>query len=302
MNCNIRDYARIGLSHHMLYPGALWDPAEHARTLIDFSRRDDIETFDCCIPYGDDLREEVTSALRDCGKEVCCAMHLFPLRKICLGTPYPPEQALTRLVQADQARLVGACGAMGYVLASGVDGPAEERDEWKRSMLDFCRWLSNALRPYSAMALIEPFDRFFDKKFLYGSSEECVELVEQVHETDDNFGIELDMAHVPLMGESFDHAIRTCAPYTFRVHLGNCVTKDPSHQFYGDQHPPIGIDGGDIDVPELAEILSLLVQTGYLNKEKRGALIFEMQPLVEMDVETTVADQFDRLSRAWAQV
>ncbi len=301
MKCNIREYARVGLSHHLLYPDTLWDPAEHARTLIDFSHRDDIETFDCCVPYGDDLRAQVASALRNCGKEVVCAMHLFPLRKISLGSTYPPEQSLTRLIQADQAKVVGDCGAIGYVVASGIDGPAEEREAWKRSMTDFCRWMSGELKPYGATALLEPFDRFFDKKFLYGSSEECVELVEEVQKTNDNFAIELDMAHVPMMGETFEHAIKTCAPYIYRVHLGNCVTGDTNHRFYGDQHPPIGIQGGDIDVPELAEILGLLVGTGYLDKDKRGSLIIEVQPFPGLSVEETVADQFDRLDRAWAQ-
>jgi len=302
MKENIREYARIGLTHHLLYADTLNDPQEHARTLIDFCHRDDIETLDCAVPYGDDLRAQVIPALRDCGKEVVCTMHLFPLRKISLGSPYTSEQSLTRLVQEDQVKVVGACGALAYIFGAGIDGPENERDEWKRCMADFCRWISGELKPHGVTALLEPFDRFFDKKFLYGSSEECVELVEEVHKTNDNFALELDMAHVPQMGESFEHAIKTCAPYTFRVHLGNCVTKDPSHRFYGDQHPPIGIEGGDIDVPELTEILGLLIGTGYLNREKRGSLVFEMQPYPGRSVEDTVSDQFDRLERAWARV
>jgi hypothetical protein len=49
---NLRDYARIGLVHQLLYPACTTDPDDHVRTLTRFVQREDIETLDCCIPYG----------------------------------------------------------------------------------------------------------------------------------------------------------------------------------------------------------------------------------------------------------
>lgn len=36
MNGDIRDYAKLGLVHHMLYPECGRDPEIHVRTLLEF--------------------------------------------------------------------------------------------------------------------------------------------------------------------------------------------------------------------------------------------------------------------------
>jgi len=146
MKDSIRDYARIGLVHHMLYPECLDDPDEHARSLVQFAGRDDIETFDCCIPYGEQRRRRVTSALRACGKDVVCSMHLFPLRKISLASTSWDEKGLIRLAARDQIEVARAAGARGFVLASGADVPESQRPEARRAFADFCRVLRPAQR------------------------------------------------------------------------------------------------------------------------------------------------------------
>jgi len=300
MTETIDTYARLGLVHHLLYPRCISDADDHARTLVEFAGWPDLETLDCAIPYGEERRRAVIAALRNCGKETVCAMHLFPLRKISLGTVCPQEQALTRLVLRDQIAAAAAAGAAGFLYGSGADVPEPERPAAMRAFAEFCRWFAGELKPHGITAMVEPFDRTVDKKFLYGSSEECVELMDTLRNTGvDNIGIELDMAHVPLMGESFEHAIRTCAPHLKRVHLGNCVMKDPGSPWYGDKHPPMGLEGGEIDVPELSRILELLLEIGYLDRQRRGALVLEIQPFPGRSVEETVQDNLGRLHTAW---
>ena len=55
MNGDIREYAKLGLVHHLLYSECGDDPAIHVETLLKFIKRTDIETFDCCLPYGDEF-------------------------------------------------------------------------------------------------------------------------------------------------------------------------------------------------------------------------------------------------------
>jgi sugar phosphate isomerase/epimerase len=129
-----------------------------------------------------------------------------------------------------------------------------------------------------------------------------VALIESLQPEVDNLGIELDMAHLPLMGESFADAIRTVAPYLKRVHLGNCVLRDQSNPRYGDTHPPMGFPGGEIDVPELTHILRLLREVGFLHPERRCNLIIEMTPWPGKSIEETIADGFRRLHSAWSKV
>jgi sugar phosphate isomerase/epimerase len=296
---DIREYARLGLVHHLLYPKCTVDPDDHVQTLLEFVRRPDIETLDCCIPFGAERRQALIPAVRGCGKEVVYAMHLFPLRKISFGTCCPQEQGLIRLAVRDQIEMAVAAGATGFIFASGADVAPAERPAARRAFANFCRWFAGELRPHGMTALLEPFDRTIDKKFLYGPSTECVELVESLRPEVDNLAIELDMAHVPLMGETFEQAIRTCVPHVKRVHLGNCVKRHPESPWYGDKHPPIGLEGGEIDVPELAGILALLLDVGYLNRENRGALILEVQCFPGLSPAETVQDNLRRLGAAW---
>ena len=303
MREDIRQYALIGLVHHLLYPRCMVDPDDHLRTLEVFVRRDDIETFDCCLPRGTERRNELISAIRACGKkEIAFATHLFPIDKLSLATTSPHEQAQVRMIAKDMVEQARAIGATGFVFPSGADGPEAERSAACAAFAGFCRWLCGELKHHGITAMLEPFDRDIDKKFLYGPTAECVELIRSLEPKVDNLGIELDVAHLPLMGESFEHAIRTTAPYCRRVHLGNCVLKNRDHPMYGDKHPAIGLEGGEIDVPELAEILALLLDTGYLSKQKRGALLLEMQPLPGRTAEETVTDSMARLHKAWERI
>ena len=50
----------------------------HVKTLLEFIRRTDIETFDCCLPYGAEFRRRLVPAIRECGKSVCFAIHFYP--------------------------------------------------------------------------------------------------------------------------------------------------------------------------------------------------------------------------------
>jgi sugar phosphate isomerase/epimerase len=302
MKDDIRSYATLGLVHHLLYPECVNDPDLHTATLETFIHRDDMETFDCCLPYGSERRKRLADAIQNSIKEVVYTTHLFPLRKISLASTSPAEQGLSRVVLRDQIDVATEIGAVGFIFASGADVPEAERPAARLAFADFCRWFCGELKPHNLVALLEPFDRTFDKKYLYGPTSECVELIRSLRPEVDNLGIELDFAHLPLMGETFAEAVRTVGPYLHRAHLGNCVCRDPNHPFYGDKHPPIGIEGGEIDVPQLVEILRALLDSGYLNRGRRGALVLEMQPFPGKTPDETVADAMARLRAAWAEV
>ena len=299
----LTQYARLGLVHHMLYPDCGEYPADHVRTLKALATRRDMETFDCCLPYDPAARAELIPALCACGKaDITFATHFFPLRKISFCSTSLPEQAQARMIVQDMVEQAAAIGATGFIFASGGPSPADATPAHRTMFRDFCRWLCAELRPHGIMAMLEPFDMTVDKKFLYGPTAECVALIESLAPEIGNLGIELDVAHLPLMGESFEHAIRVAAPHLKRVHLGNCVLRDTSHPRYGDTHPPMGYPGGEIDVPELAGILRLLLEVGFLNRETRGNLIIEMTPWPGKSVEATIADGFQRLNAAWEAV
>ena len=303
MKEDIRAFAKLGLVHHLLYPRCTLDARYHADTLKQFVQRRDIEAFDCCVPYDDALRKELIPVIKNCGKDVSYSLHLFPARKIPLSSLDIQEQAITRLVMKDQIKVAAEAGATGFVFVSGADVP-DNRPAAQEAFLNFCRWFCRELAPHGMTALLEPFDRTIDKKFLYGPTVDCVRLIETLHEEGiTNIGIELDYAHLPMMYEDFEEATMICGKYIKRVHLGNCVfKKNPNSPLYGDLHPPIGIEDGEIDVPELVTILRSLLKIGYLDPENRKPLIMEMTPFPGKDQEYTIGETLRRLNEAWSQV
>jgi sugar phosphate isomerase/epimerase len=300
---NLSSYARIGLVHHMLYARCVNDPEYHVRTLEEFVRRTDIETLDCCLPYGKEREDRCVRAIRASGKEhVVFATHLFPLRKLTFASTSYSEQAQVRILVADMVRQAVAMGSTGFIFASGGPPFAEGTKANHDAFFDFCRWLCGELAPHGIDALIEPFDFDFDKKFLYGPLDRNIDLVKRLSHEFPNIGIELDVAHLPLMREDFASSIRRSAPWLKRVHLGNCMKRDTSDPFYGDKHPPIGYAGGEIDVPELVEILAVLREVGFLDTKKRGDLVLELNPFPGRSEDESVADNLARVERAWDQV
>lgn len=302
MTDDIRAYARIGLAHFMFWPDSLQDHDLLVRTLIPLAKRRDIERIDLFLPYGQARRDLLIPVLRGCGKELGFAIHVFPMDKISLGSTSHSEQGLARVVLEDQIAAAAAIGAHTVTFTSGIDPDEHNRDPARDAFADFCRWFCGALKPHGIAALLEPFDRTVHRKFLYGPTAECVELVESLKPGVDNLRLQLDMAHVALMGESFQGAIQTAGDLLGHVHLGNCVKRDPLDPFFGDKHPPIGYPGGEIDVPQLAEILAALLDTGYLSRQSRGSLVIEAQPCPGETAESTIADGMQRLEEAWQRL
>ena len=302
MKGDIREYAKLGLVHHMLYPECAQSGGIHVKTLLEFIRRTDIETFDCCLPYGEEFRRELVPAIRECGKSVCFAIHFYPLRTLPLAAKTPANHAQAWMILDDMIGQAASIGAEGFIFGAGTpsyfDASAEDFAAFDR----FCGELCAKLALHGITAMLEPFDMDIDKKFLYGPIDECVKLARRIAALHDNFGFELDMAHLPLMREDFSSAIRRSAPFLKRIHLGNCVLKDQNNPRWGDTHPPIGFAGGEIDVLELVVILRELLDCGFLDKKRRGDLLVEMTPFPGKSVDFTVADNFRRLEEAWRRL
>jgi sugar phosphate isomerase/epimerase len=303
MNESLENYARLGVVYHMLYSRCMSDPDYHVATLEQFLGRSDIETFDFCLPYGEARQQRLIPQVRASGKShLVYATHLIPLRKISFASDSYFEQEQVRMIVGDMVRQAGACGCSGFIFASGGPSFAYGQQANHDAFYDFCCWLCEALAKYNIDALLEPFDFDFDKCYLYGPLDRNIELVERVAKNFPNIGIELDIAHLPLMRENFTRAIRHSAPWLKRVHLGNCVMKNTTDPFYGDRHPPMGYAGGEIDVPELTVVLQELLNVGFLSKASRGDVVLELNPFPGRSEDESVADNFKRVREAWQQV
>jgi sugar phosphate isomerase/epimerase len=200
----------------------------------------------------------------------------------------------------DEAYEIGAKG-LGFL--SGKD-PGEEKREKALDLLisstkEICKY---AQSKGNLMIALEVFDQEIDKKCLIGPADLAKRYAAEVRKELDNFGLLVDLSHLPLLGESPTQAIMPVKDYLVHAHMGNCILQDKEHPSYGDQHPRFGIKGGENDVKELTEYLKVLLNIGFLNPQNPPIVSFEVKPLAGETSEVVIANAKRVLREAWARV
>lgn len=196
-----------------------------------------------------------------------------------------------------------------FQMIGGPDPGLTRRQEAKKyfidSLCELCEYASHNRPSQEMMISIENLDRDIHKKFLIGPTSEAVDVIQTVKKDFPNIGLTLDLAHLPLLGESFEDAVMTARDHLVHVHLGNCILKDNKHPRYGDTHPPLGIEGGEIGIRELTRFLRALAKIGFFEAvdDDRPIVSFEIQlrenELPEVVVATTKRIFFQACSRAF---
>jgi hypothetical protein len=88
------------------------------------------------------------------------------------------------------------------------------------------------------------------------------------------------------------------------VHLSNCLIRDDSSPFYGDKHPPYGLPGSEIGVPELASFLKVLKEAGHFSPVfPTGKPVLSLEVITPPDrtPEKTLAEAKEAFQNAWRQ-
>ena len=149
---------------------------------------------------------------------------------------------------------------------------------------------------------LEVFDRDVDKKALIGPAADARDFAKVVCKECDNFGLIVDLSHIPQLNESPLQAILPVKDYLTHVHLGNCVISDKFHPAYGDKHPRFGIPGGINDVNEMIEFLRVLLDIGFFNPNNPPIVSFEVKPVGDESPRLVIANAKRVLSEAWARL
>lgn len=192
--------------------------------------------------------------------------------------------------------------------AKTYPGPRNEQQAARqlvRSLVELCRYSEEKATGEPVWVLLETFDREIDKKSFVGPSKLAVEIAAQVKAEQKNFGLTVDMGHLPLIGEGFKESLETLKEFLVHAHLGNCI-KDQTSPYYGDSHPGFGLPGGVADVAELTEFLAALVGIDYF--EKKGMptgvpwLTFEIKPQTDQSPELLMVNARRVFEEAWARL
>jgi sugar phosphate isomerase/epimerase len=193
-------------------------------------------------------------------------------------------------------------GAESFILLSGKDPGEDKRDQaveaLVRSLSELCDYSAKKCGP---KVVAEIFDCSVDKCCLLGPTSLALKLAQRLKQTHDNFGLLVDLSHIPLLKESPEEALIPVKDYLAGVHIGNAVL-DPSCAGYGDNHPIFGSPGSANTIKEVADFLKMLFQTGLMTGEKRPLVSFEIKPMEGQDPLIIIANAKRVMVQAWAGI
>jgi sugar phosphate isomerase/epimerase len=196
----------------------------------------------------------------------------------------------------------GELGAVGFAFLSGKYDE-NRKEEAYRALIQSTKELCSYARSKGSIKIVhEIFDYDIDKKSLVGPTDLAKRYAAEIRKEHDNFGLMVDLSHLPLIRETAAACILPLKDYLVHAHIGNCVVKSPDLPAYGDMHPRFGFPGGENDVDEVAEFLKVLLQIGFLNENNPPIVSFEVKPFGDEDPEIVIGNAKRTLNMAWSKV
>jgi sugar phosphate isomerase/epimerase len=297
-----QEFMKVGLIHFMAYPQCMGGEGPIVETVSAIARDPFFDVIEVTHMKDAAVRQKVRGILDASRIEPC-----FGAQPITLGGKldlnHPDADGSGKAIAAVMAGIDQAAelGCKGVAVLSGP--VTEDRDDAKARLVDSLKQLCAYAASKGIRMALETFDQVpFGKNCLVGPTEEAAEVCAEVREEFPDFGLLLDLSHLPLLGETAEHAINTAGAYLTHVHIGNCAMDDPNHPAYGDNHPRFGAPGTRNDVAELADFLQVLADVGYLSATDRRIVSFEVKPMPGEDPESVIAGSKRTLLEAWRRV
>jgi len=296
-----QDYMYLGIVHGMIFPRAMENSKIYYETLKKIATDSYFATVEIVSPPDTDF-QRIRKILSRFSIAPTYAASPFTLEeKYDLGNPDDEvrKQAIKKV--CEEIDKANSLGIKRVEITSGKEMKGTERakglEKLISSLREICEYAEK--EEMKTEIILETFDSDIEKKRMLGSSQDAVEVADKVSQDFNNFGILLDLSHIPLLGEEIEDSVRTLAKHLKHIHLGNCIVKDMAHPAYGDQHPPFGVRGSEIGVEEVRRFLAACFKSGYLGEEKKSYVSFEVKPLPGQLSEDVIENAKDTLEKAW---
>jgi len=302
MSNQFKEYMNIGLIHFMAYPETIKGQGPIEKTIKRILEDDYFDTIEISWINDDKVRNKVKNML-----DISAIDMYYGAQPRLLTTGLNPnaindvdrKKAVNTLKEGiDEA---AEMGAKGYAFLSGKYEEAfidKAFDALVKTTVEICQYAKEKGIPKVAL---EVFDYDVDKCALIGPVKLAKKYAQAVCAQVDNFGLLVDLSHLPLLRESAEESLLPIKDYIVHAHMGNAVVI-PGLDGYGDAHPRFGFPGGSNDVDELVEYLRVLKDIGYLNKDNPGVVSFEVKPFGDEDPEFVIANAKRTLNKACAKL
>ncbi|MDR3563595.1 MAG: TIM barrel protein [Negativicutes bacterium] len=303
MNESMRKYMKVGLIHFMAYPNTIKGEGPIVETFKKIALDDYFELAEITWIKDQEVRNQVKKMIETSHMEVTYG-----------GQPrlLTTKQNINDL--NEEARLIALAnlkegideayemGAKGFAFLSGKY-PEDKKEEAYQALIKSTKELCAYAKSKGDMKVaMEVFDYDIEKCSIIGPVALAKRYAEEMRKEYDNFGLMVDLSHLPLLHETAKESLIPVKDYIIHAHMGNAVVKDKSCPAYGDAHPRFGFPGGENDVDELVEFLRVLLDIGFLNTKNRPFVSFEVKPVGDEDPDLVVANAKRVLNLAWDRV
>ncbi|MDK2799262.1 MAG: hypothetical protein PWP27_2378 [Clostridiales bacterium] len=303
MNESMYKYMKVGLIHFMAYPSTMKGEGPIVETVNKIALDDYFNAIEVTWMKDPEVRKEVKKILET--SHMTVAYGAQPrLLTTGLNINDLNEEGRQKAVASLKEGIDEAyeLGAGGLAFLSGKYEEATKEESFQalvKSTKELCAY---AKSKGNLRIVLEVFDYDIDKKSIIGPVELAKRFAEEITKEYDNFGLMVDLSHLPLLRETAEQAILPIKDYLVHAHIGNAVVKDPSLEAYGDAHPRFGFPNSENDVPELVEFLKVLKDIGFLNTQNPPIVSFEVKPWGDEDPDLVIANAKRTLNEAWAQL
>lgn len=303
MNESIHKFAKIGIVHFMAYPNTIKGEGPILDTVRKIAVDDYFDAIEITWIKDPEVRKQVKKLLDTAHMSVAYGGQPRLLTQGLNINDLNEEgrqKAIATLKEGiDEAYELGA---VGFAFLSGKYEESKKEEAYQ-ALLKSTRELCNYAKSKGGISIAhEVFDFDIDKKSLVGPAAIAKRYAQDIRKEFDNFGLMVDLSHLPLIHETAEEALLPVKDYIVHAHIGNAVMKDKAMAAYGDQHPRFGFPNGENDVPEVVEYLKVLKKIGYLDEKNPRFLSFEVKAVGDEDPDVVVANAKRVLNRAWAML
>lgn len=301
MRESIHKYFQVGLISFMAYPGSL---RGEAPDIVDIIKKVAVDDYFDAIEVNwikdDNRRAEVAELLGISHLKVCYGAQPR-LLTTGLNANDPDEAGRqkaedTLMAAIDEAQQLGS-GGIAFLSGKWQEATKEQSyQQLLKTTLNLCKYAATK----NMTVELEVFDFDIAKASLIGPAPLAARFAADVRTTCPNFGLLIDLSHIPMCHESSRFVVRTLRPYLTHFHIGNTVISSPMDEGYGDEHQRFGFPNGSNDTEEVTEFLRVLKEEGFFRPEKPYVLSFEVKPWKDEDPDIVVANAKRVLNRAWA--
>lgn len=300
MRESIHKYFQVGTVHFMSYPQTMKGEGPLLESLRKTLADDFFDAVELTWIKDPAIRAQARKMLVESGVKVCYGAQP---RLLTTGlNPNDLDEAKRLLAEKTLLEAVDEAaelGAAGIAFLAGKYDPARKAEAYTQLMAT-TRTVCAYAAGFGLAVNLEVFDYDIDKKSLIGPAPLAAAFAADMRQYAANFGLMIDLSHIPQTHESAQYVVRLLRPYITHLHFGNAVLGDPALTAYGDTHPRFGFPNSANTLADVVDFLQVLREEGLFNAKKPLVLSFEVKPWGDEDPDLVLANSKRILNRAWA--